>query len=1552
MAISGMDNNGIPIIGRDSNRGNQDSSNASMGVLFNNLNNTLQSISSEMSSIKRFLTDNARRTATQNAQQSRTQMQYDSSSRRRNRDNAETDFKDLTRSLSDSLEEAINSLTRRIESGQLNQHQLLEATREREMRVQQQAYITSAIQQLSNEIHSATGSNASISQQMQDISNEIEHLQNQLDIATQQSDRDALESRIQGLQNNLENLNNLTNIDRRFDDLNDELARRERDYREQNRPLLQFNRDFQDNMEHAASALSDLGLPNIMSTSTTGEDENKAIDNLATLLAQQMINITNQIQSIQSDIASGRYTDQAQLDAANAQLAELQRQDHALAEQQALLRTYGNNGRIGRGLMRTFSQQNVGKTLGNVVGNVLTKSLNNIFETLRNKYFDRFLEAFDRLYDSMESTRNEVSTRLKLDQGAFEEMENRLEERVKLAGYENVISDVDLNEAIVGISSAGIVDQSLLEQLAWSQAELKAFGSSFDLTNEESLKYIQQMYQNSIAQGKTQDQTLSELSDFVMNIATMEATARDQGYDVATVHGGANTLMNTAMNAFTAGGGTFAEAISDNLVEQSLGAGYEMQVAGIDPNVIAGIVNEMMEGKLGEGSTFDKMLNIIADDYGLNAETISKNTGQAMTLITQELQRVLTEYSANPEYLAHILDTYGLSMSVQDALRGINRIQETNRQELDFSQDRLDDIYEEMKKGVQSGDFKSMTSALNKQAENNDLVYEAAQSAQERYEGNEEYKRWVSIISDGIQSSWTFISNGLGSFVGNFTSDLITGNASMSSLVGSNACNFMTGASGTALGTAGKAVGGAVGTGIMIHAIADGINQSDLDTDSTEDVLLNVLDAEFFAGMGTVIGSAAAGPIGGAVGGAVGALSGSLGQMLADKATQEDEVYSELYTAANNFKLASIEELDAVRAQVEEYKNLSLAQKKVELVNQGKATAEELAGMSDEEVESAFTKRILTPTIEDVGVKEQGVAQAQLEESTIKALESYLDSYTGQIKHMKELEQSGSVVGGNITSAIGWDTYQDIVDAYIASGEEAPIEEYINKYGTPMAEDKFIETRGYKQRNPITEESLSQISEMLSMGIENRKKYDAENEAFQKRWQEIVANNPSASMEDIEFEYIKKWHPDETGFSLGVQRKDGKIAVDENGLPALSHNQTYQIVGAYKSGLSYVPYDEFPALLHEGERVLTKEEAQQFNKLSSDTINASEYLTKYFDKFDKLDMLDGLSQLDELDSIKELSQLDMLDKLDSLDTIPDMSQLDKLDSLSKLDKLDDIKNMSTKQEITNITRNADVTQNNQPTYSVNSDFSYDVGTDYGIDDSMTYSVFVENAYDFSSIESSLDEIKAKKDRTDTVRSLPDLDKQEFMQKYNDVITNVFDKDYVEKQYETQLGYALDTTEVVNNFMSRVDSVLDSPDIIPDYSTIVGDNFDANKVIEAYNDEISRVINSADADRITTYDRALTELMSSFITNSSSVDNSSTNTFDTQQLGKIDINTDKFETAVGNQTSTLSETLNKIAAYLEHITKLIGFSGLSSIGGVKNQNLLNMNTNVQQLTTTR
>nr|DAP13393.1 MAG TPA: minor tail protein [Caudoviricetes sp.] len=58
--------------------------------------------------------------------------------------------------------------------------------------------------------------------------------------------------------------------------------------------------------------------------------------------------------------------------------------------------------------------------------------------------------------------------------------------------------------------------------------------------------------------------------------------------------------------------------------------------------------------------------------------------------------------------------------------------------------------------------------------------------------------------------------------------------------------------------------------------------------------------------------------------------------------------------------------------------------------------------------------------------------------------------------------------------------------------------------------------------------------------------------------------------------------------SAGVQASKGK---DSSGL-----GKTKSKVKGYANGLEYVPYDGFPAILHKGERVLTKTEANDYNQ--------------------------------------------------------------------------------------------------------------------------------------------------------------------------------------------------------------------------------------------------------------------------------------------------------------------------------------------------------------------
>ena len=63
---------------------------------------------------------------------------------------------------------------------------------------------------------------------------------------------------------------------------------------------------------------------------------------------------------------------------------------------------------------------------------------------------------------------------------------------------------------------------------------------------------------------------------------------------------------------------------------------------------------------------------------------------------------------------------------------------------------------------------------------------------------------------------------------------------------------------------------------------------------------------------------------------------------------------------------------------------------------------------------------------------------------------------------------------------------------------------------------------------------------------------------------------------------------------IGVEDKQREAAAKMAGKAASSYSKGGATVRPYANGLDYVPYDGFPAILHEGERVLTRREADDY----------------------------------------------------------------------------------------------------------------------------------------------------------------------------------------------------------------------------------------------------------------------------------------------------------------------------------------------------------------------
>ena len=104
------------------------------------------------------------------------------------------------------------------------------------------------------------------------------------------------------------------------------------------------------------------------------------------------------------------------------------------------------------------------------------------------------------------------------------------------------------------------------------------------------------------------------------------------------------------------------------------------------------------------------------------------------------------------------------------------------------------------------------------------------------------------------------------------------------------------------------------------------------------------------------------------------------------------------------------------------------------------------------------------------------------------------------------------------------------------------------------------------------------------------------------------------------------------------------IYIDASGLPVLADaHGTYDpsaYVGRFKSGLTRVPSDNYVAVLHEGERVLTAQEAKAYNDLSS---YAVEQLSN--------DMVSNYSTVSEGNSVMQNVITSAFDSSDITDSI-------------------------------------------------------------------------------------------------------------------------------------------------------------------------------------------------------------------------------------------------------------------------------------------------------------
>ena len=128
------------------------------------------------------------------------------------------------------------------------------------------------------------------------------------------------------------------------------------------------------------------------------------------------------------------------------------------------------------------------KTLGDAAKNIISSIGKTVLKRFEDYYLNSYKESFQKVYDSVENTRNTVSARLKLDQGGFSDLQSEIQNEIEELGIESSVTQADVNDALVSLQAAGVTDKDMLKTLAVEQAKLIAGGSSLNLGNEEMIQ--------------------------------------------------------------------------------------------------------------------------------------------------------------------------------------------------------------------------------------------------------------------------------------------------------------------------------------------------------------------------------------------------------------------------------------------------------------------------------------------------------------------------------------------------------------------------------------------------------------------------------------------------------------------------------------------------------------------------------------------------------------------------------------------------------------------------------------------------------------------------------------------------------------------------------------------------------------------------------------------------------------------------------------------------------------------------------------------------------
>lgn len=894
-------------------------------------------------------------------------------------------------------------------------------------------------------------------------------------------------------------------------------------------------------------------------------------------------------------------------------------------------------------------QYTVLSQVGTKVGDTLSKAITAVI----TREMDLFVQAADSAFNAIESAQKSLGKTLKMDTGEYQDYVDLVQQYAKEAGV--AVDQNQILELASSLSEMGIRDKTLITTLATEQAKAQeaGVGSIFQM-NEEFIKQYQKSYfadKNATDEKTAQENLQKQLDTW---IATEAYIAEEFGSATALANGGMTEIANYA-NQLQKSNYLTADNASEFNANLAIMA-QAIENSGGDFSTILSDLQTILDNP--ESDLSASLLTAM----GTNREDfINRLSADPMEVLADYLTKMQSRYTGlNLTDLTYKSRAYGESMRATD----IRALISTDLKNVKgVTQEDLGKTADDLMDSLKSGDMLTATEKLEKT--NLQMAQDVAQIAQTVPDG----QYWMNNTLSAGKSLLTEFTSFLSGLLGNALGSKIGGLGGGSTATGKATLGDVAlGNKNTKGGLLSSELSGLAGIGYSEVVFGKDVIQGMYNGDHIQTAVGDALgDPQFARGMGMALGGALGGPVGAAIGGVVtekvvpkaqSAFEDLITSGIVSPSElayqRQQEAANELKESANDLKESATEQLNAIQAEKAQAEQWSAMQKKEWLeTNKEKLTA---AGIDTSNIDlsstesinenfdslfETYTKAVEEGLTSDLSLAELGSALASplaewandagveigdklyaTQKEVMQALDAGEISSIEANTAMTQLAGKGTQASASATmlKKLGQSGYASSLMNTIEAKKSA-ISKANPKMGASEVESQALasvaKSLGYN------ETQASQLKSLYSTIDANREEWEKANAEFQERFtkaqekvgtndtnaiiQQYLADNTSANEELFRSFVVADPHkPVTEGNSIW-----GMDEITE--VPSLAtNNDTYNwytpgdVVPKYKTGLDYVPSDNYLALLHRGESVLNATEAQDYREQTTvnfDSIN-------------------------------------------------------------------------------------------------------------------------------------------------------------------------------------------------------------------------------------------------------------------------------------------------------------------------------------------------------------